>query len=195
MKLVDKYSILIYYTLLIVCIFLINATQFYWAFSLLGVAVILMIIGKRKSIKNFFMTNKTNVLDKYLTCSIYVLMVLMFGKGLFIKNMDIRLYWAYSILGIMIILTITLKRGFLKKLFKKRSSVQIKDKEHIEKNSVKLRAIEPLFYVTLGGVLLLALVVGNIDHKSFQYFATTVLIIMFVSATIYEYKNKSIKKQ
>ena len=112
---------LLFPILLILCI--LNIDNNYYLYTFYGVSVgvsVLRIIDKGKSIKYFFTTTKVKLLDKCITCAIYLLIILMFGKDIFIKNIDESLYWTKVIVITVIILTIISKRNFIKNLFKKK---------------------------------------------------------------------------
>ena len=193
MKILDKYLLFIIPAFFILSIFLMDAG--YWFHMAFGLACVLYLIEKRNSINNFFSTSRVKLLDKCMLCSIYILGILMFVIHSFFQDINKNFYLSDIILSATIISTIMLKRNFIKNLFKKKGSVQIRNEKDIDRPKAKVKAFDTTIRsIIIGCILLIILANGRINETSFEYLSTIILIIMLILGTIYEYKKKSINK-
>ena len=173
--------------------------EFYWSFSILAISAVLILLEKRKDIKSFFLTTKVNLLDKYLICGIYALLMLIFVKDIFIEDVEKRFHSSLLILGMMVISGLILKRTLIKNLFKKRKVTKIGHEKFKDAklNKVKLLNIKIRYVIMVIFASLILIVFLDSHYETLHglYWTVSILAIMFILFAIYEYKKRSIKKQ
>ena len=185
-KLLDKYLLFVILAFFVSSMFFTD--NYFWFYLIIWIGLILYAIEKRKSIRDFIITKKIKTLDKFIMFLFYVLFVLFIAKDMFIKDMDKRLYWTCSILGISIILAI---------IISKRNLMQIVNyRDYSDNNIDRVKALNrSSLYILVGSLSFLSLAVFYMNMETFKYLSFIIIIIMALFIIINEYKKKSIKKE
>ena len=198
MKRLYKNLIYIIIGFLFVSLYFMSIGYFYWSLSILGINIVLIFIEKRKDIKVFFITK--NLLDKCLIFGIYVLLVLMLVRNIFIKYQEKNFYWIFFILGIITISSLILKRKSIKNAFKKRNRAKISHEKFRDTKSNKVKLLNLKMQYAMA-VIYVSLILVIFLHSRYKiphgglYWTVSILAIMSILIAIYEYKKKSIKQE
>ena len=199
MKWLDKYLYL-YPILMIIGMLLLVvdiSKSHYWISELVfGLAILLFIFNKRRSIKEFFATNKVHVLDKWITSLAVLMPAMLIFFNRFMKKEVRDYYFYYLFFAVLIILAVLSKRNFLKKCF-----IQTKNEKKTNNAEGKIKTLDRIMqYIFIIECVLIMVGAGLLILRPENIrinlnFIPVTLIIMLVALAIYEHKKKSIKQE